>query len=141
LLVRLCLRDVQRAEYLADELAAGAAGSEAAAGLADTLVLRDVLYPLVRREARRGEPAGGWLAVAERARAGVSARLPGMRQLSMRDEVSMSAIHPPTGLRARMIESRPRRVAAVTLTGADSARIDQELAPAYRSAGRELAAA
>jgi len=63
-----------------------------------------------------------------------------MRQLSVRDEVSLFAAHPPTGLRARMIESRPSRSAAVTLTAADSERIDQELAKAYDLARRDLAA-
>ncbi|WP_345631425.1 M48 family metallopeptidase [Rugosimonospora acidiphila] len=139
-LVRACLRDAQRAEYLADELATGAAGSEGATGLADTLVLRDVLYPLVRRYARRGDPVAGWLRSADACRAGASRRLPGMRQLSIRNEVSMSATHPPTGLRARMIESRPPRTAAVTLSAGDSARIDAELAELYRAARRQLAA-
>ncbi|GIH17479.1 M48 family metallopeptidase [Rugosimonospora africana] len=139
-LVRVCLRDAQRAEYLSDELAARAAGSDAAAGLADTLVLRETLYPLVRRQARRGEPVTGWLGSANETRSGTAARLPGMRQLSIRDEVSMSATHPPTGLRARMIESRPPQAATVTLSAADCARIDDELAAAYGSARRHLAA-
>jgi Zn-dependent protease with chaperone function len=140
-LVRACLRDAQRAEYLSDELAARAAGSDAATGLADTLVLREQLYPMVCREARRGEAVAGWIRVADETRTAASARLPHLRQLSLRDEVSMSATHPPTGLRARMIESRPRQAGAVTLTAAQSARIDEELATAYRSALRHLAAA
>lgn len=140
-LARVSLRDSQRAEYLSDELAARAAGSEAAAGLADTLVLREILYPLVCRQAQRGGPVAGWLPAADEARTAAAPRLPGMRQLSVRDEVSMSATHPPTGLRARMIESRPPQAAAVTLGPADCARIDEELAEAYRSARRHLAAA
>src|SRR5262249_18402416 len=95
LLFRVCLRDAQRAEYLADELAAGAAGSDAGTGLVDTLVLRDTLYRAVRWEARQGGPVTGWFAAARAARDAAAGRLPGMRQLSVRDEVAMSAIHPP----------------------------------------------
>jgi len=139
-LVWVCMRDSQRAEYLADELAARAAGSPAAGLLADTLVMSDSMLMVARREARKGVAASGWLEAADTLRAEVVPRLAGMRQLSVRDEVSLFAAHPPTGLRARMIESRPSRSAAVTLTAADSERIDQELAKAYDLARRDLAA-
>jgi heat shock protein HtpX len=139
-LVWLCLRDTQRAEYLADELAARAAGSTAAAQLADTLVLSDSLMMVVRREARRGAGAGGWLSAAEELRAQTAPRMAGMRQLSVRDEVSLFATHPPCGLRARMVESRPYQPATVTLTVADSVRIDEELAKPYDATRRDIAA-
>lgn len=139
-LVWVCMRDSQRAEYLADDLAARAAGSTAAGQLADTLVLSDSMAMVARREARKGVAASGWLEAADALRAEVVPRLAGMRQLSVRDEVSLFATHPPTGLRARMIESRPYRTAAVVLTAADSERIDQELAKAYDIARRDLAA-
>jgi hypothetical protein len=57
----------------------------------------------------------------------------------VRDEVSLFATHPPTGLRARMIESRPYRPPAVTLGAAESTRIDEELAKAYDVARRDIA--
>jgi heat shock protein HtpX len=139
-LVWLCLRDSQRAEYLADELAARAAGSTAAARLADTLVLSDSLQLVARQEARKAVAVNGWLAVAEETRAESAPRLAGLRQLSIRDEVSLFAPNPPCGLRARMVESRPYQPAAVTLTAADSARIDEELAKPYEVARRDLAA-
>ena len=138
-LVWVCLRDSQRAEYLADELAARAAGSTAAAQLADTLVLSDPLFMVARREARKGVAAPGWMEAADAVRTDVVPRLAGTRQLSVRDEVSLFATHPPTGLRARMIESRPYHPAAVTLTAAGSERIDQELASAYDVARRDIA--
>jgi len=139
-LVWVCMRDSQRAEYLADELAARAAGSTAAGQLLDTLVMSDSMLMVARREARKGVAASGWLEAADTVRAEVVPRLAGIRQLSVRDEVSLFATHPPTGLRARMIESRPYQPAAVTLTAADSERIDQELAKAYDFARRDLAA-
>jgi hypothetical protein len=59
--------------------------------------------------------------------------------LSIRDQVSLFASHPPIGLRARMIESRPAQPPAVVLTEAESARIDEELSKAYLSTRRSLA--
>jgi heat shock protein HtpX len=137
-LVWVCLRDSQRAEYLADELAARAASSTAAAQLTDTLVLSDALFMVARREARKGVAAPDWLVAADTVRAEVVPRLAGARQLSVRDEVSLFATHPPTGLRARMIESRPYQPAAVTLGAADSARVDEELTKAYDVARRDI---
>jgi heat shock protein HtpX len=66
--------------------------------------------------------------------------LPRLHQLSIRDHASLFASHPPSGMQARMIESRPVQVPAVVLSEADSLRIDQELATAYEAARRDLAA-
>ncbi|MGC9666219.1 M48 family metallopeptidase [Planosporangium sp. 12N6] len=139
-LVWIGLREAQRAEYLADELAARAGGSTAAAQLADTLTATDTMTMVVRREARKGGDAAAWRAAADQARRDVAARLPRLRQLSVRDDVSLFASHPPAGLRARMIESRPAHPPAVLLDVATSARIDAELATAYAAARRDLAA-
>jgi heat shock protein HtpX len=138
-LVWICMRDSQRAEYLADQLAARAGGSTAAAALLDSLVMSDSMAMLAGREARTGGPVAGWLAAAETLRAEAAPRIAGARQLSIRDEVSMFAAHPPTGMRARMVESRPYEAAAVTLTAADAQRIDEELAKPLADARRDLA--
>ncbi|GAA2490539.1 M48 family metalloprotease [Winogradskya humida] len=139
LVVWLGLRDSQRAEYLADELAARAAGTAAAATLFDTLLLHDSLETVITREARarRGLPA--WKAAAAEARTSSAPRLPLLRQLSRRDEVSLFASHPPTGMRAAMLQRRPAHPAAVTLTEPRSARIDTELDPIAEQIRRELA--
>ncbi|WP_233512312.1 hypothetical protein [Micromonospora deserti] len=65
-------------------------------------------------------------------------RLPRLRQLSVRDEVSLFASHPPAGLRRRMLRGRPWRDPAVVLTAERAARIDAELAPEYARAGRTI---
>lgn len=53
--------------------------------------------------------------------------LPLLRRLSRHTEASLFASHPPTGLRAEMLERRPEHSAAVRLDEATSARIDAEL--------------
>jgi Zn-dependent protease with chaperone function len=140
LLVWLGLRDAQRAEYLADELAARAAGSAAAAALADTLTAAETMVMVVKREARQRGGASNWRAAADQARTDVKPRLSRLRQLSVRDDTSLFASHPPSGLRARMVESRSAQTPAVVLSETDSARIDQELTKAYEAARRDLAA-
>jgi hypothetical protein len=52
----------------------------------------------------------------------------------------MFASHPPSGLRARLLENRPARTATVTLDQADNARIDAELRSRYDALRRHLAA-
>jgi hypothetical protein len=95
---------------------------------------------VVKRQARQGGDATSWRAAADQARTDVTPTLALRRQLSVRDETSLFASHPPSGLRARMIESRSAQPAAVVLTETDSARIDQELAKAYEVARRDFAA-
>ncbi|MFG2007715.1 M48 family metallopeptidase [Micromonospora sp. NPDC048868] len=137
-LLSVALRDSQRAEYLADELSARVAGSAGATGLLDVALASGSTALAVRREARAGHGADRWRAAAAEARAAAADRLPRLRQLSVRDEASLFSSHPPTGLRRRMLESRPTREAAVVLTEERMARIDAELAREYARVAREI---
>jgi heat shock protein HtpX len=132
-------RDGQRAEYLADELGARAAGSEAATSLLDVLVSADVITMIAAREARQRRGPAQWRAAVREVRADIAPRAERLRSLSIRDRVSMFASHPPAGLRARLIASRTHQTAAVVLTEADAERMDAELARQYGNAGRTLA--
>ena len=126
-LVALGLRDGQRAEYLADRIAGRIAGTGAALALLDTLVRLPGIRTVVDREMRRGADPAAWRAAAAQALVDGAAATPVLRQLSLRDEASLLASHPPTGLRAEMLAAGPREAAAVTLTEAEAARIDDEL--------------
>lgn len=132
------LRSTQRAEYLADESAARAAGTDAAVGLVDSLVAADTLQVTVRRAARLDPSPQAWLAAAETARSDIAPRLARLRQLSVRDEASLLRTHPPSGLRVKMLKVRPRLEPQVTLTPAEAARIDEELAAPYRTVCHNL---
>ncbi|MEU5905487.1 M48 family metallopeptidase [Micromonospora sp. NPDC047467] len=130
-LVSVALRDSQRAEYLADELAARVAGSTAATDLLDALLAAESMALAVRRETRAGHGPDRWRSALAQARAANADRLPLLRQLSVRDEASLFAAHPPSGLRRRMLTDRPLRDPAVVLTEARMERIDAELAKEY----------
>ncbi len=139
LLVWTSQRDSQRAEYFADELGARAAGTAAAVSLADHMLITDGIDTVIRREARAGNGARAWHAAARTARTNRAPDVPLLRQLSNHTGVSLFASHPPTGLRADMLERRARCEASVTLPEAVAARIDEELSAHDEGIRRKLA--
>lgn len=141
LVVWIGQRDAQRSEYLADEISARVAGSAASVRLLDALLIQDALDTVIRREARAQRSGTAWQEAAAVARANQAAAVPVLRQLSRRDETSLFASHPPTGLRARMLESRPQHGAGVVLTEQQAERIDHEIAGPVERVRRDLAAA
>jgi heat shock protein HtpX len=134
-------RDSQRAEYLADELAARAGGTEAAVRLADHLLLLIPIETVVHREARAGNGMPAWHHAAQAARTNQAANIPPLRRLSRHTEASVWAGHPPNGFRAEMLERRPAHPPAVTLDAPTAARIDAELTPFTGRVRRALAEA
>lgn len=138
-LVCVALRDSQRAEYLADEMSAKAAGTSAATDLLDATLRVESMELAVRREARNGHGPQRWRTAVAEARTAAAEQLPQLRQLSAREEASLFSSHPPTGLRRLMLDGRERHAAAVVLTEDRSARIDAELAKEYEAVRRTLA--
>lgn len=135
LLVWLSMRESQHAEYLADDLAVRAGGTEAAVSFFDLMARSATLDMYVRRDARAGlSPAAARTSVAA-----LRVADPVVRQRSIREEVSMFASHPPSGLRARRIARLSPVAPAVLLTDADDTAIDAELDKRYASARREIA--
>jgi heat shock protein HtpX len=132
------LRSTQRAEYQADDAAARTAGTEAAIGLVDLLVVSDLLHMAVRRAARNDPSPPSWRAAADDCRNEIAPRLARLRQLSQRDEASLLRTHPPSGLRVKMLQTRPWVQAKVVLTVARATRIDAELAAPYRTVCHDL---
>ncbi|WP_155373251.1 M48 family metallopeptidase [Catellatospora vulcania] len=136
-------RGGHQAEYLADRIAARVAGDTAAQDLADGMVvLSEVLEPL-GRSARMGAGPAVWLSSAEHVREQAAPRRNRLRQLSVREEASLFASHPPSGLRARMLESHradPPRAALVELTAEQNARIDAELASRFEELRQAVSA-
>ncbi|SCG61909.1 M48 family metallopeptidase [Micromonospora inositola] len=138
LLVSVALRDSQRAEYLADELAARVAGSPAACGMLDAFLAEESIALAVRRESRAGHGPDRWRAAVAGSRSAAAERLPLLRQLSVREEASLFATHPPSGLRRRMLAGPPAHEPTVELTDERMARIDAELARDYEQVRREV---
>jgi heat shock protein HtpX len=135
-LAALGMRDHQRAEYLADAVAVDVAGSDAMVALLDRLVLLPGIATLIAYNAETTLPAR-WRGMADSFHVSRLGRLAQQRQLTMRD-TSLWHSHPPTGLRARMVEAWPARAGTVELSDAESARIDDELAGWYAAAHRRI---
>jgi len=137
--LHLLLRDSQRAEFLADALAARAAGTKAAVALEEKILLESTVWLAVQQAAheRDGRPglferlATSAVAVPERERERRrrAARLEGAR---------LDVTHPPTAHRVRMLEERPALPPRVVLGAEDSAKIDAELAHLHAEAERFL---
>jgi heat shock protein HtpX len=136
--VLLGLRSIQRAEYHADALAARLAGTEAAVSLLDLLAAGRGVASTMRVAARNGDELAAVRTRAGAAWAQIAPQRSWRRQLSTREEASLFSSHPPTGLRARMLESSPWQPAAITMTEAESDRIDAELNPLYLRRRRDI---
>jgi hypothetical protein len=130
----LALRDHQRAEYLADAVAADVAGTEATVEMLDRLVLAPSVVTLIGYHADSTPPAR-WGAMASSFAASRRDDMTALRQLTERS-TSIWDSHPPSGLRARLIETWPRQRPQVTLSDEESSRIDRELAGWYAATHR-----
>jgi Zn-dependent protease with chaperone function len=136
----LVLREGQRAEYRADLVAARTAGRAAAVDLLDTLVVMDSLAMLIMRDARAGRPVAEWPQTTLQLLAEVRPQLAVRREAATLRETALFASHPPSGLRARLIEATAGESAAVVLDSARNERIDAELAKHSASSARTLKA-
>ncbi len=133
------LQDSQRAEYFTDQRTAHIAGTAPTAAYLNVLLGGPVTASVIARSARSGETERGWrteLAVLMDRQA---ARISRLRQLSIRREMSLFASHPPTGLRAQLVEQAEWRDPTLGLTQDESDRIDAELSRRYQRCRRDIA--
>jgi Zn-dependent protease with chaperone function len=137
--LHLLLRDMQRAEYLADARGASVAGTAAMLGLHDVLLAQSVVQHAVSRAAHDRLPAGevrGALAAAVRAMP--SRERARRRRAAALERVRLGETHPPTAMRIDLLESRATESARYMLDHPRSAAIDDELAARYAQAGAQL---
>ncbi|GAB2856089.1 M48 family metalloprotease [Lentzea nigeriaca] len=132
----LAFRDHQRAEYLADGVAVDVAGSAATASLMDRLALGSQIIRLLAYRANTKGPAD-WPALVADFHAARQEQIGAYRQLTLRESTLWDS-HPPSGLRARIVEAWPQQAPAFVLSEQESARIDGELARWYRLAHQRL---
>ncbi|MCY1144271.1 M48 family metallopeptidase [Actinoplanes sp. Pm04-4] len=126
---RLSARDQRTVELRADDLAARAAGTEAALRLVDVLAAVPVLTGFVQHHVPKGEAALRWRRMLHAVRERESAGAPARRQLSIRTEASLFATHPAPGRRHQWLSARPPQVSAVHLTESEASALEQEFKP------------
>lgn len=136
----LFARDSQRAEYLADALAARVAGTGAVISLHEKLLLESTARAVVQRGAQRGKVAGPDVfdELVAAFRAVPKRELERRRRVARLEGASLGATHPPTAHRLRLLEGRPAATAAVMFADERSAAVDAELASRRRALQQTL---
>ncbi len=127
----LMWQDSQRAEYLADALAARVAGTEAEIGLTERL-LHGRTFEVVARKAMHGlnDATVDVFAEARVAMEGIPAEeRERLRRVARLEQTRLDATHPPPSYRLALLERRAPLEPAVVLDAERSAKIDDELAP------------
>lgn len=127
----LVLHDSQRAEYLADDIAARVAGTEAAVELLGVLLAAPAIDLAVRRHSQANLRATGDLFDEIGAEvSGVPAReRERLRRAARSAGARLDETHPPHANRIGLLESRSRRAPLVPIDAVRMAAIDDELAP------------
>jgi Zn-dependent protease with chaperone function len=138
----------QRAEYLADAMAATVAGTDAeiraeqdmlGAGSVDVSIATSVAATL-RTHPRHvpDDQLSVWATVAERAARTPASELERRLRASKRSQTRVDDSHPPTWMRIEAVRSRPTQDAAVRVSDEEWAGIDAELAEPMRAMERHV---
>jgi Zn-dependent protease with chaperone function len=135
------MRAGQRAEYLADRMAAAAASPAATGDALDKLhTVEETLAPSVAFQAAYPTKVYLWSKQRE-----LIARIPALelerrRRISAAADYRVDRSHPPTHLRVALVRELPAADPKVELTAQEAEAIEKELAPAYAKIAVELAA-
>jgi Zn-dependent protease with chaperone function len=135
---RLLLRDMQRAEYLADAAAARVAGTAAAIALEERLLLYSTFWGAIQQAALADDARGALDRVRTALRSVPEREHERRRRVARLEQTRLEDTHPPTGMRIALLEERAALPPAVTLSAFASARIDAELELLAAATGREL---
>ncbi|MEV5609074.1 M48 family metallopeptidase [Streptomyces sp. NPDC052225] len=145
LLDGLTLRAAQRAEYLADTMAARAASTDAAVRLLDVLLVAPSAERMLRTEgnarqvrSRAVDADGLWERLAAHTRSVPEREYERLRRAGARRGHSVDSTHPPTHLRRRLLTGGAPVAAAVRTDAAHDEAVAGELADARARLAREL---
>jgi Zn-dependent protease with chaperone function len=127
----LLWRDHQRAEFLADALAARVAGTGAVVGLHENLLfasgLRGAAHQAMHHDGP--EPLDLFGELRRAVRDVPEHERQRRRRVARREAARLDVTHPPMGQRIAVLESRPHQAPLVVLDAEPAARIDLELEP------------
>jgi Zn-dependent protease with chaperone function len=133
----IALRARQRAEYLADVVAARVASPASAANALDTLVTGQDTYAFVFERRRfRAKDGNVWDELRSELAAVPETERERRRRAEARKRLRVTVTHPPAHLRIKMMAGLPSSDSAVTLPAGQHERIQAELAADYVRIGR-----
>lgn len=126
----LLYRDSQRAEYLADDLSASVAGTDAVIALLDSMLAMRSVELVIRRATLTGERAGREMVGDMRAATSSSdpASRAARRERARVERHRLDSTHPTTASRISVLQQRPGRAPAVVLEASAESALSNELA-------------
>jgi Zn-dependent protease with chaperone function len=137
----LTLRAGQRAEYLADRLAAATASPAAAGDALDKIrTVEETLLPAISYQAAYPTRVHLWSKQRELIVRIPAQELERRRRISAAAEHRVDTSHPPTHLRVALLRDLPDAEPKVSLAAKEVEAIEQELASAYEKIAVALAA-
>ena len=128
LLALLMFRDQQRAEYLADHLAAEAAGTEGELQLLRKLHMSQIAWMTVRRFYLNNLKGNLFEAIKTQVINVPQRELMRIDQVERMDESRIDTSHPPTARRIDLLKARNVREPKIVLNEVDNAAINKEIA-------------
>lgn len=133
------MRAGQRAEYLADAIAARVASPASVADMLDTTVTGQATYSFVL-ERRRFSSADTdfWDQMRSALSAVPESEKEHRRRVRARDRLRVTDTHPPAHLRIRVVHGLPESEASVFLPDAREEKIRAELARDYARIGSQI---
>jgi hypothetical protein len=133
-------RSKPRAEYLADQLAAEVASTDAVCALMERFTTAEAAMKVLVGAVRARVPSHPWRMVRDYAAALPEHERRRLVLLAERTGAGIDATHPPTHLRIRMLRERAALPARLTLTAERSAAIDAEMAPHFERLAKQVIA-
>lgn len=131
LMLLLLFRRMQRAEYLADDLAAEVAGTEAELGSEQKLYFGSTYWFAMQRVAL-GASSLNFIEEFQLQMQSIPAHeVERIQRVANMENSRLDATHPPTPLRFQFIASRPYRQPKIILSEKEESAIDNELQPYY----------
>jgi len=137
--LHLLLRDSQRAEYLADALAARVAGTRAAVSLEERMLFESTFRSTIQRAAQERATAADLFEKLQDALSRVPDReLERRRRVARLEQTRLSDTHPPTAKRLELLEARAPLEPSVVCGPEQGRAIDDELASRHESVAAML---
>jgi len=134
----LLYRDSQRAEYLADDIAATVAGTAAVVALHDVLLAGPDVVAAVRRAVLTGEHANAELFADVAAAAQDPTQHEDRRRRARKERRRLAATHPPVTSRIAVLEQRRERLEKVFLDPGREGPLRAELSTTFPAHARTL---
>jgi Zn-dependent protease with chaperone function len=137
----LLLHDFRRAEYRADALAAGVAGTAPVVSLHEMFLLDFLVDEAAHRSVHATEPRDFFSELSALVESIPERERERRRRVARLEPARLDTTHPPTAARIKVLEERAQRPAAVQLPDDESRRLDAELAPQKTSMGAAIVSA